>query len=277
MHKATGVILPFYVTKSQNVHGTLGFMVQLVGIVNVTPDSFSDGGLFLNPKQAIAQAEKLFADGAAIVDIGAESTRPRAAPLTTDEEWQRLEPVLKVLIPRFPGKISVDSYRPATIEKAFGIGQIIVNDITGLRSPGMKELIIKHSAICIIGHMPHDNIQIAHNGEPTKTIKEVKNYLLQKEAELIKGGLDPANIILDPCIGFGKTPELNRQLIEFAKYVPDKKVMIGYSRKRFLGEHRMELEPNLAAGKIASASGAAYLRVHDVAGHKTLVSERVTS
>ena len=247
-------------------------MTKLVGILNVTPDSFSDGGEFFDPAKAIAQAEKLFADGAALVDVGAESTRPNATPLTSDEEWDRLEPVLQDLLPRYPGKISLDTYHPETVRKAYEIGPVIVNDVTGMTNPAMIDVVVELQARCIVSQLPATDVQTAHHQELLDDIEDVRQDLLRKEAELIKRGLPAENIILDPGIGFGKTPELNRKLISFASLLPNECVMIGYSRKRFLRENRMELKPNLAAGRSAVASGAAYLRVHDVAGHATLVN-----
>lgn len=246
-------------------------MVKLVGILNITPDSFSDGGLFVEPDTALRQAEKLFADGAALVDVGAESTRPGATPLTDDEEWARLSLVLPELLKRFPGKISLDTYHPMTAHKALGLGEVIINDVTGLTNPAMVGVIADHQAPCIISHLPATEVQAAHTGELINDITVVRDDLYGRASILLAEGLDKEQIILDPGIGFGKTPELNRQLLEFARYMPDFQVMIGYSRKRFLGEHRMELEPNLEAGKVAIAAGAAYLRVHDVAGHQQLL------
>lgn len=246
-------------------------MVKLVGILNITPDSFSDGGLFVDPKTALRQAEKLFADGASLVDVGAESTRPGATPLTDDEEWARLSPVLPKLIKRFSGKISLDTYHPMTAHKALDLGEVIINDVTGLTNPAMVGVIAERQAPCIISHLPTTEVQAAHSGELVNDIEVVRDDLYGRASILLAEGLDKEQIILDPGIGFGKTPELNRQLLEFARYMPDFQVMIGYSRKRFLGEHRMELEPNLEAGKVAIAGGAAYLRVHDVAGHQQLL------
>lgn len=247
-------------------------MVQLVGILNVTPDSFSDGNLFLKPDAAVKQAEKLFQDGAAVVDVGAESTRPKAKPLTAGQEWRRLEPVLKVLIKKFPGRLSVDTYHPETAEKALNLGDFIINDVTGMNNPKMVAVVIKYHARCIISHLPETDIQVAHQGEPLDDIQVIINDLLIKAAVLEAKGLPHDHIILDPGIGFGKTPELNRRLLDFGNKVPDYPVMIGYSRKRFLGEHRMEPATNLIAGKQAIKSGATFLRVHDVAGHRQLLT-----
>lgn len=242
-------------------------MVQLVGILNVTPDSFSDGGQFFDPQIAIAQTDKLFADGAAIVDVGAESTRPNAQALSDEQEWERLAPVLNDLIPRYPGKISLDSYHPATIEKALDIGEVIVNDVTGMHNPKMVELVLRRKPRVIISHLPGTDIQLAHQVSFINDRRVVKHDLLTAVRTLIEGGLSEESIILDPGIGFGKTMELNQELLSFASDVPQFPVMIGYSRKRFLGEDRMELAPNIEAAKVAIAHGAAYLRVHDVAGH----------
>jgi dihydropteroate synthase len=246
-------------------------MVQLVGVLNITPDSFSDGGQFVETDAALKQAARLFADGAALVDVGAESTRPGATPLSPEEEWQRLKPVLSQLLQRYPGKISVDTYHPETAEKALGLGDVIINDITGMNNPAMVDVVAKHQARCIISHLPGVDPQAAHRGELVDDIQTVASDLLVKAELLQKRDLEKDKIILDPGIGFGKTPELNQKLLEFAKYMPDYPVMIGYSRKRFLGDKRMELETNLAAGRVAIAAGAAYLRVHDVAGHQQLL------
>jgi len=245
-------------------------MTQLVGILNVTPDSFSDGGKFFAPTAAIAQAAQLFEDGASLIDVGAESTRPNAEQLTPDEEWGRLEPVLKVLVPLYPGKISLDTYHPETVARAFKIGPIIVNDVTGMNNTAMIDVVSKLKPTTIISHLPGSDIQEAHRLAPVSTVTQVKQDLLAKARMLEGAGLIRDQIILDPGIGFGKTMGLNTQLLRFAEQVPDYAVMIGYSRKRFLGEHRMDLEPNLAAGRTAVASGATYLRVHDVAGHSQI-------
>jgi len=246
-------------------------MTQLVGILNLTPDSFSDGGLFTETVKAIEQATSLFAKGAALVDIGAESTRPGAKALTSDEEWHRLEPVLTELFERYPGKLSVDTYHPETAARALALGDVIINDVTGLNDSDMVDVIVGYNARCVIGQLPGGNIEAAHRGKLVDDVAAVTQDLLAKAAELEERGLNRDKIILDPGIGFGKTPELNVELQAFAKEVPDYKVMIGYSRKRHLGDKRMELEPNLEAGRAAIAAGAAYLRVHDVAGHHRLL------
>ncbi len=248
-------------------------MVQLVGILNITPDSFSDGNLFLDPEKAVRHAERLFSEGAELVDIGAESTAPGAPRITPKEEWRRLEPVVKWFSKLYPDRLSIDTYHPETAQKALSKRNFVINDITGLSNPAMADLIVEHQVRCIIGHMPGGNAHASHQLKPIDSIQQVVDDLLAKVAELRARGVERRNIILDPAIGFGKSTELNWQLLKFAQHVPDYKVMIGYSRKRFLGDRRMELETNLAAGRIAIESGARYLRVHDVAGHRQLLEE----
>lgn len=245
-------------------------MTQIVGILNVTPDSFSDGGLYFDSQVAIAQAHQLFADGAAMVDIGAESTRPGATVLSDDEEWARLEPILRELLPSYPCRLSIDSYHPATIGRALDMGDVVVNDITGLQHHDMVGLVIERRPRVIISHLPASDAQTAHQQEPISSANRVRDELLATAEMLETAGVARDRIIIDPGIGFGKTMELNWELLKFAQLAPDYAVMIGHSRKRFLGEHRMEIEPNLAAAKIAIEHGAAYLRVHDVAAHASL-------
>jgi dihydropteroate synthase len=246
-------------------------MTKLVGILNVTPDSFSDGDLFFKSSKAIKHAKKLFDDGASLVDIGGESTRPGATALTPQEEWERVGVILRDLIKLYPRKISVDTYHPETATKALALGDIIINDVTGMNNPVMMEVVVSQNARCIISHLPTINVQSAHKGTLIDDSSIVKNDLLAKAKQLEESGLARDNIILDPGIGFGKTPRLNRELLKFAKEVTEYKVMIGYSRKRFLGEDRLEIKPNLEAGKIAIGSGAYYLRVHDVKAHLNIL------
>jgi dihydropteroate synthase len=136
-----------------------------------------------------------------------------------------------------------------------------------MNNPDMVKVVAEFKPMVIISHLPGSDIQEAHRLAPVSTFEQVRRELLANAQLLEDNGLKRNQIILDPGIGFGKTMQLNKDLLRFAKQVPQFKVMIGYSRKRFLGENRMDLGPNLEAGKIAAASGAAYLRVHDIGGH----------
>ena len=238
-----------------------------MGVLNVTPDSFSDGGQFIAPERALAQARRMIAEGADIIDIGAESTRPYGAqPIPVEEEQKRLEPVLAAVV-ALGVPVSIDSMKSAVVAWALDAGAVIANDVWGLqRDGGMAALVAQHRSPIVIMH---------NRDEADATIdimKDIAAFFERSLAIAAKAGVPPENIVLDPGIGFGKTMELNWQLLSFTAQVPEHQVMVGYSRKRFLGEHRMVLEPNLDAGEIAIKNGAAYLRVHDVAGHRQLKS-----
>ena len=256
-------------------YATLLTMTELVGILNITPDSFSDGGEWNNHSDAIKRAEDLLIQGAAIIDIGAESTRPGASELHASEEWSRLQPVVTNL--RHHGnQLSIDTYHPETVLKCTEIlDDFIVNDVTGLHNPVMQEIVSWYGLRCIVSHLPtavDGHIQTAHKKRTIDSEQQVVDELGQRIEMLEQQGIPKQNIIVDPGIGFGKTPELNSTLLAFAKHFPRHRTMIGYSRKKFLGEHRARLETNLAAGRIAINAGAAYLRVHDVAGHMPLLT-----
>jgi dihydropteroate synthase len=256
---------------------------HLVGILNVTPNSFSDGGLFLKPNAALDQARKLFADGASIVDVGAEATNPWAEPLIPKDEWARLELVLPVLLKEFPGKLSIDTYHAETAEKALKLGDIWINDVMTFRDPMMIEIAVKYNATCIVSHAPlaAKSVKESHKYK-IDDIQVVVDELKAKRKEMIKAGVKPDKIILDPGVGFGKTMRLNWQLLEFKKCI-DGPVMLGHSRKRFLGtdpntgeslpdgeEIRYTPKRNIEAGLIVIAAGTDYLRVHDIAQHAQL-------
>ena len=240
---------------------------QLVGILNLTPDSFSGDGQ-TDVAEALAQADRMFNLGVTLVDIGAESTRPGAIPLSPDEEWARLEPVFSELINKYPGKISLDTYHPETLIKALAIShEFIANDVTGLNNEKYRQIIIENNLPVMISHFPASlgqDIQAGHQPEnKIDSLGQVKQELLARRQELIDGGLPADKIILDPGIGFGKTIELNQKLVSFAKELPGIDVLIGYSKKSFMGDDRLKLEANLNAGKIAAAAGAKYLRLHE--------------
>lgn len=253
-------------------------MVKLVGILNITPDSFSDSGNYFEPQAAVKHALKLLEDGAAFIDVGAESTNPKSTSIDANQEWQRLAPVITAF-PSLFAEFSLDTYHSAVVTQALQItNRIIVNDVTSFSDSAMKLVVSKHGLRCILSHLPAKalgNIEYAHRMKPINSEQQVIDELQIRKSELLASGIEASNIIIDPGIGFGKTAGLNYKLLSFSKNFPEHEVMIGYSRKRFLGQDRMELKTNLAAGRIAIFYGAAYLRVHDVAGHKVLLSESV--
>ncbi|MCY4088713.1 MAG: dihydropteroate synthase [Candidatus Saccharibacteria bacterium] len=248
-------------------------MVKLVGILNITPDSFSDGGKYSSPAKAIEYASKMFNQGAFMVDIGAESTRPQAQALNWRTEVERLSDFIR-LIADFNWNLSIDSYHPETIDWISRyLKQFTINDVTGFRNPKMLEIAVRTGSQIIVSHLPKisRDIQAAHQGQLIDSMNQVIKELDQTIKQLATAGIKKNNIIVDPGIGFGKTKQLNWKLLEFAQHMTEYDVMIGYSRKRFLGPNRLGLDVNLSAGQIAAKAGAKYLRVHDIDGHTSLL------
>lgn len=239
----------------------------IFGILNLTPDSFSDGAQYPTVSSALEAAQQLINDGADVIDVGAEATNPKAEPITSAEEWLRLSKVLPSLLTRHPERISLDTRNPETARKFLSLGGTILNDVSGFQDPRMIQLAARFQPLCIINHFPGPTPKAVHNLR-IDSMEQVTKDLLKTRSKLVKAGVSRENIVLDPGIGFGKTSELNRRLLRFAKIVPSSHVMIGYSRKRFLGKNRMEIGPNLEAATIAARSGAYCIRVHDVAAHK---------
>jgi dihydropteroate synthase len=241
---------------------------KLVGILNITPDSFSDGGDFLVQEKALIQAKKLLSDGADMIDVGGESTRPGAKMITPEEEWNRIKNVIKKLLQTVPAeKISLDTKNWRTAHKFLSLGGKIINDVSGGIDPRMHETIAKFDGTMIVNHFPGKNLAEVHE-QKISSIEKVKTDLLKMKEVLIRAGIAPQKIILDPGIGFGKTMELNAKLLKFGSVLPNEKIYLGYSRKRFLGADRFEIKCNLEAAQVAIGHGVDYLRVHDVLAHK---------
>ncbi len=249
---------------------------QLIGILNITDNSFSHDGTIETGTDPLEKAHQLIASGAALLDVGAEATNPWASPLTNVEEWARLEPVLGNLIEAYPGRISLDTHHPETAEKALRLGLVILNDVTTFRDPAMVALAVEYQTRCIVSHMPFaaPSIQVAHEGPNVDSVYTVRDDLLTRAEEMIAQGVLKKNIILDPGIGFGKTMETNYNLLKFAELVPDFSVLIGHSRKRFIADHwgveKTDVRANVTAGRIAARAGAKYLRVHDPENYVSL-------
>ncbi len=240
-------------------------MTKYFAILNITPDSFSDGGKYIKTEDALRQAEHLMAQGADFLDVGGESTRPGAETILPSEEWKRVESVLKVLLEKYPKRISLDTRNPETAQRFLEIGGTILNDVSGFQDPKMRELAAQYQPLCIINHFPGRSIEEVHTHQ-IDSVQRIKEDLLKRREALVSAGVLPSNIILDPGIGFGKTMACNARLLEFAREVPEEKVLIGHSRKRFLGENRFDPDVNQKAAEKAIQAGAAYLRVHEVNG-----------
>lgn len=248
---------------------------RVMGVVNVTPDSFSDGGLYLDPAVAIAHGERLAAEGAAILDIGGESTRPGASPVPAAEELERVIGVLEGLAGASTGaQISIDTSKAAVAREALAAGASLVNDVTALRGdPEMAGLLAESGADCCLMHMLGSPRTMQENPRYEDVVSEVKAFLEERAALAVDAGIAEERILIDPGIGFGKTAahnlELLRRLDELvALGFP---VVVGTSRKSFLGRLTGRTEPHeRLAGTIASCvmayeRGASVFRVHDVA------------
>lgn len=246
----------------------------IMGILNVTPDSFSDGGLHGSVAAACVHAEHMVAEGADIIDVGGESTRPGAAPVTPDEECARVVPVIAALAARLPGSVtlSVDTRNPSVADAALAAGARIVNDVSGARAPGMLETVARHEAGVVLMHMQGTPETMQRNPRYQDVVEEVAAYLLARAEAAIACGIAPAAIALDPGIGFGKTREHNlRLLAALGRFTASGyAVLLGTSRKRFMGAICEESVPSELVGATCATTalgvqaGVRLFRVHDV-------------
>ena len=248
----------------------------LMGIVNVTPDSFSDGGSFLDPRAACKQGLKLVEEGADILDIGGESTRPGSHSVPLEEEIQRVIPVIQRLRQETKALISIDTNKAAVAQAAMDAGADIINDITGLRGDeNMPRVVSQSGAGVIIMHMKGTPRTMQDAPAYQDIMSEIGDFFRQSVALALSSGIDPMSIALDPGIGFGKTPEHNRQLLagigSFAK--TGHPILVGASRKSFLGwlagSTAMEdrFWPGVATTSLCRERGAKIFRIHDVKPH----------
>jgi dihydropteroate synthase len=253
---------------------TLGPGPVLVGVLNVTPDSFSDGGDFLNPGKAASRAAALLDEGAEIIDVGGESTRPGSDPVPQEEEVRRVVPVIqKILAERPDAIVSIDTYRAATAEAALEAGACIVNDVTALRGdPRMAALAADAGCPMILMHMLGEPKTMQRDPRYDDVVREVRDFLARRAEQAIVAGVEPENIILDPGIGFGKTLEHNLALLRRLDSLVELgcPVLFGASRKRFIGritgveDARGRVSGTVAANVLAYERGATFFRVHDV-------------
>ncbi len=244
---------------------------KIMGVVNVTPDSFSDGGMYLDPGAAIEHGKELAADGAEILDVGGESTRPGAAPVAAAEELRRVEPVVAGLAGG-AAAISVDTSKAVVAEAALDAGAAIVNDVTALRGdPEMAALCADRGAGVVLMHMAGDPRTMQVGPAYGDVVAEVRDFLAERLAAATAAGIDESRIWLDPGIGFGKTDRHNFELLRGLGELTalGRPVLVGTSRKSFIG--RADGSPTderlggtIATSILAAAAGAAVLRVHDV-------------
>jgi dihydropteroate synthase len=245
---------------------------RLMGVVNVTPDSFSDGGLYLDPDAAVAHGEGLARAGAAILDVGGESTRPGAEAVSEAEELRRVVPVVEGLAGG-EAEISVDTSKAAVAEAALDAGAAIVNDVTALRGDGeMAALCADRGATVVLMHMLGSPRTMQENPVYEDVVDEVKAFLAERVEAAVAAGVEEERIWLDPGIGFGKTAAHNLELLRRLGELRElgRPLVIGTSRKSFIGrvdgsDAGERLGGTIASSVLAAAEGAEVLRVHDVA------------
>jgi dihydropteroate synthase len=245
-----------------------------MGIVNVTPDSFSEGGLYLRPEAAVFQAHKLIDEGAAIVDIGGESTRPGSEGVSLEEELRRVEPVLEALrgVP-----VSIDTSKGEIARRALALGAVMVNDVTALRGdPDLVNVVAESGAYLCLMHMLGEPRTMQEEPRYDDVVSEVTAFLEERLTFAVAAGVPEERVCLDPGIGFGKTVEHNLELLARLDEIASlgRPVVVGASRKRFLG--RLLGDPQALTGPVAAGvavavlayeRGASIFRVHDVREH----------
>jgi dihydropteroate synthase len=242
----------------------------IMGVVNITPDSFSDGGRFFDAGAAIAQAHRLAEEGADVIDLGGESTRPGAAPVSEPEELERVIPVLEA-ITAFNKPISVDTRRPGVMKEALARGASMINDVEALTAPGTLDAVVASDCAVCLMHKKGDPATMQRDPHYDDVVREVRDFLEQRVTACERAGIARERIVVDPGFGFGKTAQHNLQLLRALGQFEDLGVplLVGLSRKSTVGritgrpvEER--LAGSLAMALLALQGGARILRVHDV-------------
>ncbi|WP_376697221.1 dihydropteroate synthase [Wenzhouxiangella sp. EGI_FJ10305] len=245
----------------------------VMGVVNVTPDSFSDGGEFLAPDRAVAHALELVEGGADILDVGGESTRPGAEPVAEAEELDRILPVIEGIVSATRVPVSIDTAKPGVMRRAVAAGAAMINDVNGLRAEGALQTVAELDVPVCIMHMLGEPRTMQKNPSYESVVDDIRDFLRERVLACREAGIDESRIVLDPGFGFGKTLEHNLQLLArldelVALGFP---VLAGMSRKAMLGAITGRDKPadrvaaSVAAHLIAARKGAAVVRVHDVA------------
>jgi dihydropteroate synthase len=258
---------------SRNFNFDFSKRTYIMGILNITPDSFSDGGLFYTKDTAVDHALKMYDEGADIIDIGGESTRPGAESVSLEEEMKRVIPVIEELAKKLPIPLSIDTYKSRIAQAALSAGASLVNDISGLKfDPEMSAVVAGYKVPVVIMHIKGTPKNMQKNPSYTALIPEIMDYLRGGLKIARDAGIAEDNIIIDPGIGFGKTVEHNLEIIkrldEFRGF--EKPILIGPSRKSFIGKILNDLpvterlEGTAAAAAIGILNGANIIRVHDI-------------
>jgi dihydropteroate synthase len=246
---------------------------MIMGVLNVTPDSFSDGGEFFTTEKAVEQGVRMAAEGAGIIDVGGESTRPGAEPVSAEQELARVLPVIAKLRERVSALVSIDTTKALVAREALQAGASIVNDVTGGRAdPEMMKLVAEKKAAFIIMHMQGTPRTMQENPQYTDVVSEVVDFFRQQYGRALECGIDSMAIAFDPGIGFGKTVGHNLELLAHLPRlrVHDRPLVVGVSRKSSLGqmidstEMQDRLAPTIAFTALLRERGANVLRVHDV-------------
>jgi dihydropteroate synthase len=248
---------------------------SVMGVVNVTPDSFSDAGVHFASGDAIEAVRRMVAEGAAIVDVGGESTRPGADAVSADEELRRVVPVLEAIAAELP--VSIDTAKAEVARRALGLGAELVNDVTALRGdPELAEVVADAGAYVCLMHMQGEPRTMQLDPHYDDVVSEVASFLEERLAFAVRAGIAEDRVCLDPGIGFGKTVEHNFELLRRLDVIASlgRPVVVGFSRKRSLGRLLGDpdaltgpLSASLAAAVAAYERGATILRVHDVKEH----------
>ncbi|MDH5600739.1 MAG: dihydropteroate synthase [Gammaproteobacteria bacterium] len=244
----------------------------LMGILNVTPDSFSDGGKFIQKDIAINHVKRMIDEGADIIDIGGESTRPGAATISIDEEYERVVPVIKAIREISDIPVSIDTSKPGLMEEAVKAGASMINDVNALRSKGAVALAARLNVPVCIMHMQGQPRSMQHKPEYGDVVNEVKEFLVERINTCLNEGINKDNIIIDPGFGFGKTLEHNLSLFKHLdKFLElDVPLLVGVSRKSMIGTVlndapvEQRLYGSVALATLAAWMNAQILRVHDV-------------
>lgn len=258
----------------------LGRQALLMGVLNVTPDSFSDGGLFFDKEKAIAHGLKMVEEGADFIDIGGESTRPGSKPLELDEELRRVIPVIESLAKETDVPISIDTYKSTVARKAIEAGAQIINDISGLHlDPSLSEVAAKEDVPLVLMHIRGNPETMQKDVHYESLFSEIIQYLKDSIQRAESAGVDPEQIIVDPGIGFGKTVEDNLLILKNLKEfkVLGKPLLLGTSRKTFIGKIlnagvTERLEGTLASIVVGVLNGAHIIRCHDVLQTKKAIA-----